>query len=79
MTPRIVRIDGVKTPANVPNPPGFPGVTGAAVGADRTVSSGTLCSGCGGQGHSLGERRTKGNDGSAEEERAPPETPEGAE
>jgi len=27
MTPRIVRIDGVNTPPNVPRPPGFPDAT----------------------------------------------------
>jgi hypothetical protein len=27
MTPRIVRMDGVKTPPNVPSPPAFPGAT----------------------------------------------------
>lgn len=35
MTPRIVRMDGVNTPPNVPNPPAFPGATSARGGLDE--------------------------------------------
>jgi hypothetical protein len=33
MTPRIVRMEGVKTPPKVPSPPGFPGDTSMWSGA----------------------------------------------